>query len=277
MGAARDTRRPGDAARRRPGARRGAGCADAVGRSRPLRWAAAIAVVTLVLGATLAVAALLTGGTTQASVLRYVPQDTVVYGELRLDLPGDQRQAVAEFLSKFPGFADQAALESKIDETLDRLLGEASRRIPDLHHGHQALVRRRGRLQRRADLGRCPSGEPAAASAPRALLLISVKDQAAASAWFGDLLSEGGVPTTTETYQGVELTVVSPGAEVFDAGCRRVRDPRRQRRRPGRPRLGQGGDRHRWDQSLASDPEFEAAEPRPTATTSGSPTSTCRP
>ena len=78
------------------------------------------------LGATLAVAALLTGGTTQATVLRYVPQDTVVYGELRLDLPGDQRQAVAEFLSKFPGFADQAALESKIDETLDRLLGEAS-------------------------------------------------------------------------------------------------------------------------------------------------------
>ena len=55
-----------------------------------------------------------------------MPTDSVAYGELRLDLPGDQRQNVGAFLSKFPGFADQAALDTKLDEVLDRLVGEGS-------------------------------------------------------------------------------------------------------------------------------------------------------
>ena len=36
-----------------------------------------------------------------------------MYGEVRLDLPGDQRAEIGEFLSKFPGFADQAALAGR--------------------------------------------------------------------------------------------------------------------------------------------------------------------
>jgi hypothetical protein len=183
-------------------------------KGNPLRWAAAIAVVTLVLGATVAVAALLTGSTSQATVLRYVPADSVVYGELRLDLPGDQRQAAGEFLSKFPGFADQAALDTKLDEALDQLIGEASdgkqtftKDIKPWFDGEFAFA-----------VGPLPkdalSGESSDAAADaRALILLSVKDQAAASAWFTSVLTDTETPSTTETYQGVTITVVTPGGD----------------------------------------------------------------
>ncbi len=187
----------------------------------PLRWAAAIGVVTLVLGVTLAIAALLTGGSSQATVLRYVPQDTIIYGELRLDLPGDQRQAASAFLSNFPGFADQAALETKLDETLDRLIGDASGGsqtytgdIKPWFDGEVAFSV--GPIPSGAMTGLMPSDEPSpdfAASEPRALLLISVKDQAAATIWFNESLVDAQTPSHTETYQGVELTIVTPGGD----------------------------------------------------------------
>ena len=71
-------------------------------RSR-MRWIVAAVVVALVVGSSAAVAAVLTGASPQASILGYVPTDSIAYAELRLDLPGDQRQAVGAFLSKFPG------------------------------------------------------------------------------------------------------------------------------------------------------------------------------
>ena len=82
--------------------------------------------VALVVGASAAVTLALTGSSPNASILGYVPGDSLAYAEVRLDLPGDQRQQVAAFLSKFPGFADQAALDTKIGETLDQLVGKAS-------------------------------------------------------------------------------------------------------------------------------------------------------
>jgi len=178
-------------------------------RGGKLRWAAALAVVALILGATVAVAALLTGSSTQATVLRYVPGDTVVYGELRLDLPGDQRQAAGAFLSKFPGFADQAALDTKLDEALDQLIGKASdgkqsftKDIKPWFDGEFAFAV--GPLPKDALSG----GSSKAAADARALMLLSVKDQAAASAWFKGVLTESGATTTTETYQGVDITVI---------------------------------------------------------------------
>src|SRR3954468_15939362 len=91
-----------------------------------LRWAVAIAVVALVIGASAAAAALLTGSSSASTVLGYVPSTTIAYGEVRLDLPGHQKQAVGAFLSHFPGFADQASLDSKLDEALARLGKDAA-------------------------------------------------------------------------------------------------------------------------------------------------------
>ena len=120
----------------------------------------------------------LTGSSPTSTVAGYVPADSVAYGELRLDLPGDQRQEVGEFLSKFPGFADQAALETKLDEVLDRLLSEStdgkqtySRDIKPWFDGELAFA-----------MGPLPPGAAAnaATDAPRAVVLLSIKDEALA-------------------------------------------------------------------------------------------------
>ena len=92
-----------------------------------LRWAVAIAVVALVIVASAAVAAIITGRSTDRDGPRLRPgRHDRRTREVRLDLPGDQRQAVGAFLSKFPGFADQAALETKLDEVLDQLVKDAT-------------------------------------------------------------------------------------------------------------------------------------------------------
>ena len=46
-----------------------------------------------------------------------------LYAELRLDLPGDQREQLMSFLGHLPGFADPSAFDTKLDETLDQMLG----------------------------------------------------------------------------------------------------------------------------------------------------------
>src|SRR4051812_11141773 len=91
------------------------------GASR-LRWVIALLVTALVVGVAVAGFVLLAGQTAPSKLLGYVPADSVVYGEVRLDLPGDQRQKLGEFLSKFPGFADQSTLDAKLDEALDKLI-----------------------------------------------------------------------------------------------------------------------------------------------------------
>ena len=58
-----------------------------------VRWAVSLAVVALVIVASAAVAAIITGRSSTAVVLGYVPADTTAYSEVRLDLPGDQRAA----------------------------------------------------------------------------------------------------------------------------------------------------------------------------------------
>lgn len=192
------------------------GPAAAARRRSRARWLAAAGLVALIVAVTAFATLSLTGSSPASTVVGYVPADSVAYGELRLDLPGDQRQEVGEFLSKFPGFADQAALESKLDEVLDRLLSEStegkqsySRDIKPWFDGELAF-----------SMGPLPA-DPAAAEATdraRAAVLLSIKDEALARAWFTKTLAEMGVKSTSETYEGVELTVFTspekPGGQA---------------------------------------------------------------
>ncbi|HUP82582.1 MAG TPA: DUF3352 domain-containing protein [Candidatus Limnocylindria bacterium] len=57
-----------------------------------------------------------------STVARYAPSGTAFLVELHQDLPGDQHNLLAQFMSHFPGFADQAAFDQKIDETFESLL-----------------------------------------------------------------------------------------------------------------------------------------------------------
>lgn len=61
---------------------------------------------------------------TPSTVALYAPADTSVLVELRQDLPGDQHSLLAQFMSHFPGFADQAAFDTKVDETLESLFAQ---------------------------------------------------------------------------------------------------------------------------------------------------------
>jgi hypothetical protein len=179
-------------------------------RARRLRWAAALAVVALVLGASAAVAALITNAASHAIVLGYVPADSVAYVEARLDLPGDQRRSVGEFLSHFPGFADQAALDSKLDEALDQFIHDATNGdqsytadIKPWFGGEVAFSV--GPLPPAASL----SGDSSSAIARqfRALALLSVTDAAKAQAYLDGLAAKTGEETTKQTYNGAQLTV----------------------------------------------------------------------
>lgn len=184
--------------------------AQASARPRPnrVRWFAALGIVALVVGVSAFAAVSLTGSSPAATVTGYVPTDSVMYGELRLDLPGDQKQQVGAFLSKFPGFADTAALDTKLDEVLDRLVSEGSdgkqtftADIKPWFDGELAFAA--GPLPN-ADALDSPES---AAAAGRGLLLISIKDEALARAWFTTLMTEKGATGTPQTYEGVELTV----------------------------------------------------------------------
>ena len=190
--------------------------AKAPRRGGRVRWAVSLAVVAVVVLASAAVAALVTGQSSTSTVLGYVPAETTVYAEVRLDLPGDQRAATGEFLSKFPGFADQAALDSKLDEVLDQVVKDATNDeqsyttdIKPWFDGELAFSV--GPLPPAAAL---VNGGPSVFGTSRALALLSIKDQALAQAWFDAAIAETGAKTHTETYNGATLTVFEPSDGV---------------------------------------------------------------
>ncbi len=89
------------------------------------RWIAAGIVVIAAIAGTIA-AFLILGAKPLPEAFRYLPADSVVVLEFRPELPGDQRQHLGNFLANFPGFADQSSLDEKLDQVLDRLVGQAT-------------------------------------------------------------------------------------------------------------------------------------------------------
>lgn len=212
-----------------------------------MRWVIALLVVALVLAGGISAALLLTGSAPAATVLGYAPADTILYAEARLDLPGSQRAEVAKTLSAFPGFADQAALNQKLGEVLDRVVKGATGGKHDYQteiapwFGGQLAVAQ-GPVDSLAGMlggaagsasatpaptaalppctgGDLPSAAPGAsggaitgaaiASRVQALLLASVTDPAKADAWVSSVLAEAGGTVSTVTCDGVTVHVAA--------------------------------------------------------------------
>ncbi len=180
------------------------------GRPNRARWAVAAVVIALVVAGSGVAAVLLTGKAPDATVLGWVPKESVIYGEMRLDLPGDQRANLGEFLSRFPGFADQASLDTKINEVLDRMVSSATNNeqtytadIAPWFDGEIAFSM--GELPDPAAL----ENPDASMEAPEVVAYLSLKDGARAQAWYTDAV--GNEETTTETYNGTALTLLSSG------------------------------------------------------------------
>jgi hypothetical protein len=174
------------------------------------RWMIAAGIIGVLVVVSAVAFSLFTGRAANATVLGYVPSDSIMYGEIRMDLPGDQRNAVGQFLSKFPGFADQSTIETKIDEVLDRIVGGAtdgtqafSSDIKPWFGGQVAFSV--GALPDPAEFESAPEGS--GLEEARFLGLVSVKDEAAALAWFEGAIADGasGAERSTETYGNATL------------------------------------------------------------------------
>ncbi len=184
---------------------------DPTGRGGRRRWAIALGFVAVVVAATGLTLGLFTGQAANATVLGYVPADSLMYGEVRLDLPGDQRANLGQFLSRFPGFADQSTLDTKLDEVFDRVIGAMtegeqtwSANIKPWFGGELAFS-----VGALPDPSQLSARDEAAMDGARALLLLSIEDEAAAKAWLDSVIAAGGGTATTELYGGATLTLVA--------------------------------------------------------------------
>jgi hypothetical protein len=169
-------------------------------RSRSgLRWGLAIAGIAVVIGASALIVSLAGGRPSPAAALGYMPTTLGQYTEVRLDLPGDQRQKLAAFLASFPGFKDQTQVEPKLNDVLDRILRLAS-------GGKQTYTTDiapwfDGQVAVGASVPDPASG-PAMSGVANTLIVLSIKDEAKAEAW---LSSTAPAPLTKEPYNGADL------------------------------------------------------------------------
>jgi hypothetical protein len=186
-------------------------------RRNGIRWAIALIGVALVVGVTAAIIALASGRPAVSIAVGYMPSEVVQYGEYRLDLPGDQRQKLASFLSAFPGFDDQAAIETKLDETFDRIVraisGDEQTWTADIEPWFGGIV---AMGSGPAEVGDGTPGMTAFGGQP--LVVISIKDRGLASAWVQNLSGEY-LNLTRGDYNGAELysgqeTNVGPGYAI---------------------------------------------------------------
>jgi hypothetical protein len=185
---------------------------------RRWRWAAAIAVVTLVTGATVAAAALLTGASAPSTVARWAPADAVAFVEVRADLPGDQRAALGELLSAFPGFDDQSILDRKLTDLYDRLIADAT----DDRQTWTADVAPWFAGQLGFAAGPLPAGapQPGAAKAPKpGLAVATTTDAAAAIDWVARTATDEGLTVTRGTVGAAATATAEHGGRSYMAAA----------------------------------------------------------
>ncbi|MEX2011340.1 MAG: DUF3352 domain-containing protein [Chloroflexota bacterium] len=170
-----------------------------------LRWGVALLITVVIVGIGAIAALLLTGQSAPSSVVGYAPADSIMYGELRLDLPGDQRQKLGQFLSKFPGFKDQASMPTKVDEVLDRIVVALTSNQQDFTTHIKPWFG--------GELGFSLSNLPVTATPDikdaRFLVLISVTDATKGRAWFDGVL--GDTPTSAADHNGTQLVLLGEG------------------------------------------------------------------
>jgi hypothetical protein len=177
------------------------------GGSSRLRLGVAFVVTVLILGVAATAIVLTAGSAAPPTLASYVAADDVaVYGEIRLDLPGDQRQNLGAFLARFPGLGDQP-IDSRISEAIDELVEKASK----------------GRQSWTTDIEPWFDGTVGIAITPDAMaavtdpsrrqtgtrfgtVLLAVKDGAKAQAWLEKTTAERDV--TAADYKGTALQYV---------------------------------------------------------------------
>jgi len=185
--------------------RDGAAATTTTTRRAGLRWAIAIGGVAVVVIAIAAILALAGSRPAPSIAVGYMPSDTIAYAEYRLDLPGDQRQKLAAYLANYPGFKDQAAIEPKLNEVFDRIVGLASNQsqtfTADIQPWFGGLVAMGMGAPSMASL----SGSTDSSSLgglDNATIVVTITDQAKAKAWIEKTI---GTSAVASDYGGANL------------------------------------------------------------------------
>ena len=182
------------------------------GSSR-FRWAVALGMVMVVALVTAGGAYVLSGagGAAKSLTAASAPKSTVMFMDLRIDLPGDQHQKLADFMSHFPGFADRAQFDSAYDEILNKITGSIS---PDFTYTSAFKSWATGELSiaiTNLGSGLTVAPEPTVplpeGTSESGDLIVSLKDRAAGEAWVGTEASKVGLTFTAQDYAGTKLYV----------------------------------------------------------------------
>jgi hypothetical protein len=146
----------------------------------------------VLLGVAVVATYLLLSASTGDRAARAAPANTAIYLSAYLQPSSGQQAELFALIGKLRGFGDPAAMEQKIDEIAQRLLGDA---------GIDYLVDVRPWLGGQIALAASPGRE---GGAPGMLLLAAVRDWTAARAAAPRIFAASG-PFTAETFRGREV------------------------------------------------------------------------
>ena len=164
-----------------------------------MRWFLGTGVAGIAIAAGLAVVLVL-GAPASPEALKYIPGDAAFVAELRMDLPGDQMQALGNLLAHFPGFQDQATLPEKIDEALSRIVEQVPGSSTDYKTDVKPL------LAGPTFVGIQSFADMQTSRDPKNMIVVATTN---GSASCGTTFE--GQTLTTETYNGIQLSLAGDG------------------------------------------------------------------
>jgi hypothetical protein len=141
----------------------------------------------------------------------FLPANTSVYVEGRLDMPDGQAEALAGFMSAFPGFADSGSFMLKVQEALDGALSSATN--GQLSYTKDLAPFMTGEIALGVtDLAAAAMADPSTSqSQPPVLVGVAVSDTQAASAFIDQLVKSApdGMTVTEEPYGSTNILTSS--------------------------------------------------------------------
>jgi hypothetical protein len=180
-------------------------------RSGRLRWTIAISIVAIVAVISAAGIFVLSGagGAAKSLTAGNAPADTVLFVDLRTDLPGDQHQKLADFMTHFPGFKDRAQFDNAFDELLNRLSSQIS---PEFTYTSAFKAWTSGEISIAVTRFEAVSGLLGLGS-PQGALIVSLKDKPRAERWVASEVKRTGLTFSPSEYAGTTLYGAGSGSD----------------------------------------------------------------
>jgi hypothetical protein len=145
---------------------------------------------------------LFSAGTDRAA--RLAPADTAAYVNVYLQPSAGQQMNLSGLIGRFPGFADDATLDDKVDQIVQNLLAGS---------GIDYRTQIKPWLGNQLAVAAWPMGGDLAETEP--VLLAEVKDRDEAEASVASLIADGDASFRVETYEGIDMHVSDDAAYAF--------------------------------------------------------------